>query len=62
MVGDTVSDKVQRVGLVTHIIHFSSETPELAIEWDDDTIGIRFWPDDLMLIERDPTEAISLSR
>jgi hypothetical protein len=52
MVGDTVSDSAQRTGMVMHIIHVGSETPELVIEWNDATIGIRFWPDDLMLIER----------
>ena len=41
--------------------HYGTEIPELVIEWDDDTIGIRYWPDDISLIKPAP-ETISLSR
>lgn len=59
MVGDTVSDKDRRVGTVTHIIHYGGGPPELVIDWEDGTIGIRYLCHEaLMLIERS-SQAVS---
>jgi len=58
MVGDAVSDKDRRVGTVTYIIHYGAGSAELVIEWEDGTIGIRYFCHEaLMLIERRSTAA-----
>ena len=53
IVGDAVCDKDRRFGRVTHIIHYGAGPAELVIEWNDGTIGIRYFRhQELMLIER----------
>ena len=58
---DRVSDSAQRTGTVVYFLHFD-HTMELIVEWDDGTIGIRYQPEDLALVDRAETEPISQSR
>lgn len=53
IVGDAVSDKDRRFGTVTRIFHYGAGPAELVIEWNDGTIGIRYFcHEELRLIER----------
>ena len=49
---DRVSDSAARTGTVVYFLHFD-EVTELIVEWDDDTIGIRYQPEDLVLVGRE---------
>jgi hypothetical protein len=46
MRGDTVSDDTEREGVVAHLIYQGNELSELAIRWNDGTLGIRHYPDE----------------
>ena len=46
-------DESHRVGFVSHIIHIAGGPAELVVEWDDDTIGIRYSRlEELALVKR----------
>lgn len=54
--GDVVRDS-RRVGFVTHIMHYGGGPAELVIQWNDDTLGIRYLNfEKLMLLERGSVE------
>lgn len=61
MIADAVVDHTRRRGIVTHVIHYGTEHPELVVEWDDGTLGIRCSPDEIALVKR-LSETLSFSR
>ena len=61
MVADAVVDNTRRRGTVTRVINYGTAHPELVVEWDDGTLGIRSSPDDIALIKRS-SETLSFSR
>jgi hypothetical protein len=62
-VGDRVCDRHQRYGVVTHVIMWGSGKSELVIEWEDDTIGIRYVShEDFELIGRRDDEIVLPAR
>ena len=56
--GDRVSDRSLRSGIVTRFLFFG-DVSELVVEWDDGTTGIRYQPEDFVLVERAPKKAVS---
>jgi hypothetical protein len=52
MIGDEVSDAKRQTGLVTHLIYSGAEEVELVIEWEDGTMGIRYFPTDVIFVSR----------
>ena len=59
--GDRVSNSSNRTGTVTRFLYFG-DAAELVVEWDDGTTGIRYLPEDFILVERAPKETISVSQ
>lgn len=56
-VDDVVTDSDRRVGFVSHIVHYGGGPAELVIQWNDDTLGIRYLNfEKLVLLERGPAE------
>jgi hypothetical protein len=56
IVGDVVTDSEGRTGFVSHIVHFGGGAAELAVQWDDGTLGIGYFEfDKLVLVQRAPS-------
>ena len=59
--GDRVSDRSLRSGIVTRFLFFG-DVSELVVECDDGTTGIRYQAADFVLVERASKETISVSQ
>jgi hypothetical protein len=57
--GDRVSGSSNRTGTVTRFLFFGDD-PELVVEWDDGTTGIRYQAADFVLVERAAKETVSV--
>jgi hypothetical protein len=60
MIGDEVSDEKHHAGLVKRLLHSGGEDVELVIEWEDGTVGIRYFPSDVIFVSRQAKEIVSI--
>lgn len=57
MVGDWVVDQRQKLGTVRKVVRVGATPTELVIEWEDHTIGIRYFSYDTLALVGRPSRS-----